>query len=48
MQTVLANCFTLDRLMNSGVMSAPMTVAPTHGSTLSFLAALYATMIGRK
>src|SRR6476619_3169618 len=31
-----------------GVITAALTVAPTHGSIFSFLAALYATMIGRK
>ena len=33
---------------NSGVNNAAMTAPPIHGSILSALAALYATMIGRK
>ena len=39
-QTVSGNRVVSDRLMNSGVIIAPITAAPTQGSTSSFLAAL--------
>ena len=47
-QTVDGIAVGSDSIMNSGVNSAAMIVAPSHGSMFSFLAALYATMIGRK